>query len=118
MCSEIFVEIEFLREKCRLNEQKTNIMDAEIEAFVVENQKKKKNVDSFQSILEKMVKNKVKDLKLYMKKEVEATLQDLLTQNPQLEKFFKNQKNEEVYEDLIEKLGFTSKFFTSVRRKK
>ena len=108
----LFEEMEVLEEKCRRNDQKINVMDAEIESFVGENHKKK---IEFDSILEKMVKSKVKDLKIYMKNEVEATLQDLLNKNPHEGKPIKNKKNEAVFEDFDEKPGFASKFFESFK---
>ena len=105
--AELFKDIKVLENKINENEKKIETLDKELSDLVIESKRK---IDHT-STIEKMVKNRVKDLKIYMKNEVEETIKDLLKNAVILEtKASEIKKNETLNED-DKKFGFTSKFF-------
>jgi len=101
----LFKEVKSLGEKCIENDKAIKLLEQDITAFANENKKR----TDFNSILEKLVKCRVKDLKLYMRSEVETVIQDILKNNPISDKVvLSNSQNDK-------KPTFTSKFFNTFK---
>ena len=97
--SVLFEEIKTLEVKCVENERLIKNLENDYSLLAADSKKK----TDYNVILEKLVKSRVKDLKLYMKSEVETVIQDLLKCNPTVEITQK------------EKGGFASKFFNNFK---
>lgn len=106
----LFEQARVLADRCAENESKVRSLEEEISVLSKDNKKKA----DINSILEKLVKDRVKDLKLYMLSEVETVFQDIIKNHQREDQKLKQARSEMVFHSDSKGPGFTSKFFSSL----